>query len=151
GGKSYPKAGTTGDGYAWMEALGHTVTRCVPALAPLVVEEAWVRALAGIDVQDARVLVTRDGKAVAARRRPFLFTHTGLSGPGPMDVSRWFELAPPWHRPALHVDFLPGLAEDEVRAALAQAIDAAPAGRIARALPGALPARLCEALCAAAG
>ena len=151
GGKSYPKTGTTGDGYPWMEALGHTVTRLVPALAPLVVDEAWVRALAGIDLQDARVVVTRDGKALADRRRPFLFTHTGLSGPGPMDVSRWFELSPPWHRPALHVDFLPDQSEDAVRSALALAIDASPAGRIAKALPGALPARLCDALCSLVG
>jgi predicted Rossmann fold flavoprotein len=151
GGKSYPKTGTTGDGYAWMEAFGHTVTRCVPALAPLVVEEAWVRALAGVDLQDARVVASREGKTLADRRRPLLFTHTGLSGPGPMDVSRWFELLPPWGRPALFLDFVPAAGEDDVRAALDRAVTAEPAARIARALPGALPARLAEALCATAG
>jgi predicted Rossmann fold flavoprotein len=151
GGKSYPKTGTTGDGYAWMEALGHAVTRCVPALAPLVVEEEWVRALAGVDLQDARVVASRDGRTLADRRRPFLFTHTGLSGPGPMDVSRWFELLPPWHRPTLAVDFVPALSEGDVRAAIDRAAGDDPATRIARALPGALPARVAEALCARSG
>ena len=151
GGKSYPKTGTTGDGYPWMEAFGHTITPCVPALAPLVVEAPWVRALAGIDLQDARVVVLRDGKPFAERRRPFLFTHTGLSGPGPMDVSRWFELSAPGHEPKLHVDFVPALPEDAVRSALSLAIDAAPAGRITRALPGALPSRLCDALAVLVG
>jgi len=135
GGKSYPKSGTTGDGYRWLEALGHTIVKPVPALAPLVVELPWVRALAGIAIPDARVWIDRR----ADRRRPLLFTHTGLSGPGAMDVSRWFELGPA----ELHVDFLPDASEEELRTAIASA------RRIARALP--LPARLAEALCEVGG
>jgi predicted Rossmann fold flavoprotein len=150
GGKSYPRTGTTGDGYPWMEDLGHAVTRCVPALAPLVVEAPWVRALAGISCW-ARLVVEDDGKTVAERRRPLLFTHTGLSGPGPMDVSRWFEVAAPWRKPALRVDFLPDLPEDAARAALAAACEGRPAERIAALLPGGLPARLAESLCGVAG
>jgi predicted Rossmann fold flavoprotein len=134
-----------------MEALGHEVTRCVPALAPLVVEAPWVRALAGIDVEDAVVSVERDGKTLARRRRPLLFTHTGLSGPGPMDVSRWFELLPPWHAPTLVVDFLPALAEGEVVAVLDAAAAASPSRPLARMLPGGLAARLVDALAATAG
>jgi predicted Rossmann fold flavoprotein len=133
-----------------MEDLGHTVTRCVPALAPLVVETPWVRALAGISVW-VRLAVSEGGRVLAERRRPLLFTHTGVSGPGPMDVSRWFETAPPWRRPALHVDFLPDLPEDAARAALAGALAARPSDRVAALLPGSLPARLAEALCGVAG
>jgi predicted Rossmann fold flavoprotein len=151
GGMSYPKTGTTGDAYAWLESLGHAIVRCVPALAPLVVETPWVRDLRGIDVPDARVSVVADGRTVAERRRPLLFTHTGLSGPGPMDVSRWFERAPPWGKPSLAVDFLPALDEAAVRRALDEAARARPADPVSRALPGGLPARLAEALCAAAG
>jgi predicted Rossmann fold flavoprotein len=135
GGKSYPKAGTTGDGYAWLEAMGHTIVKPVPALVPLVVELPWVRALAGIAIPDARVWVHKK----VERRRPLLFTHTGLSGPGPMDVSRWFELGPA----ELHVDFLPDASEDDLRTAIASA------KRIARALP--LPARLIGGLCEGVG
>ena len=36
GGCSYPGCGTTGDGYAWLAALGHTVVPPRPALVPLV-------------------------------------------------------------------------------------------------------------------
>ncbi len=150
GGRSYPRTGTTGDGYPWMEDLGHTVTRPVPALAPLVVETPWVRSLAGVSLW-ARVLAVEDGETVAERRRPLLFTHTGLSGPGPMDVSRWFELAAPWNRPALFVDFLPDLPEDAARAALSAAIEGDPRARVRGVLPGSLPARLSAALCEAAG
>jgi predicted Rossmann fold flavoprotein len=153
GGRSYPRTGTTGDGYAWAEDLGHAVTRTVPALAPLVVEAPWVRALAGVSLW-ARLRVESEGRTLAERRRPLLFTHTGLSGPGPMDVSRWFELAPPWRRPSLALDLAPDVPEDAVRAALAAALAARPAARVADALreaAPALPARLAEALCAVAG
>jgi predicted Rossmann fold flavoprotein len=135
GGKSYPKSGTTGDGYAWLQALGHTIVKPVPALVPLVVDLPWVRALAGIAIPGARVWVDRR----ADRRRPLLFTHTGLSGPGAMDVSRWFEIGPA----ELHVDFLPDVSEEELRTAIVSA------KRIARALP--LPARLADGLCEGVG
>jgi len=151
GGRSYPKTGTTGDGYPWLEALGHTITRCVPALAPLVLELPWLRALAGIAEQDARVSVVESGRTIAERRRPILCTHTGLSGPGPMDVSRWFELGDPAHPPLLRVDWLPDLAEDRVRASLDAALAARGGERLARCVPGELPARLVEALCLAVG
>ncbi len=165
GGESYPKTGTTGDGYAWMEALGLRLVRRVPALVPLVVDLPWVRALAGVHVQDARVVVVATAdvgrvlapgsgtvrRVLADRRRPLLFTHTGLSGPGPMDVSRWFEVLAPWHRPSLHVDFAPALSEDAVRAALLAAIAAGPAAPVSRALPAFLPERLAASLCGHAG
>ncbi len=44
GGKSYPGCGTTGDGYAWLAALGHTIIPPRPALVPLASDEAWLRA-----------------------------------------------------------------------------------------------------------
>jgi len=147
GGKSYPGTGTTGDGYPWLAALGHAIVPPVPALVPLVVDAGWVRELAGITVPDARVWVECQGRTLADRRRPVLFTHTGLSGPGPMDASRWFEVLPRDAGVSLHVDLLPDHTQEEVRDALA----AAPAKRIARALPGPLPARLADALCAEAG
>ena len=151
GGKSVPRSGTTGDGYGWLEALGHTIVEPVAALAPLVVDLPWVRALAGIAEPAARVRVMADGRALADRRRPVLFTHTGLSGPGPMDVSKWFEPRSASARPSLHVDFVPDIDESTLRERLDAAVARDPAERLVRALPIALPARLVAALAAAAG
>lgn len=36
GGLSYPSTGSTGDGYAWAEALGHKIESCFPSLTALV-------------------------------------------------------------------------------------------------------------------
>lgn len=88
GGLSYSKTGATGDGYPICRAFGHTITATYPALAPLQVATPWVTALQGIVLQDVDLaVVDAQGRELRRRRRPILFTHRGLSGPGPMDLS----------------------------------------------------------------
>jgi predicted Rossmann fold flavoprotein len=88
GGQSYPGCGTTGDGYAWAKRLGHKIVPPRPALAPLTSSEKWVHDLRGVTVPDVLVqLADGSNKPVATRRGSFLFTHFGLSGPAPMDLS----------------------------------------------------------------
>jgi predicted Rossmann fold flavoprotein len=89
GGQSYPGSGTTGDGYAWAKAFGHKIVPPRPALTPLTSPERWVADLRGVTVPDVAIqLSEKDSKSVASRRGSFLFTHFGLSGPAPMDISR---------------------------------------------------------------
>jgi predicted Rossmann fold flavoprotein len=90
GGQSYTGCGTTGDGYAWARSLGHTVEEPRPALVPLKSPATWIHELSGLTIPDVRVQIVRNGmnKPLAERRGSFLFTHVGLSGPAPMDVSR---------------------------------------------------------------
>lgn len=142
GGRSYPRTGTTGDGYALARALGHTVTPTLPALAPLRVEAAWVAELAGVTLPDVELRVEdAAGRELARRRRPLLFTHRGLSGPGPMDVSGAVEAA---DSPcALRVDFLPGLSAADLDRRLREGPGR---GRASALLPEALPLRLRERL-----
>jgi hypothetical protein len=88
GGKSYPRTGTTGDGYAWLAALGLPLVEPVPALAPLVSPEPWVRELTGVSLPAVRVeLRSPEGALLGQRARPVVFTHRGISGPGAMDLS----------------------------------------------------------------
>src|SRR5262249_39110223 len=114
GGRSYPKTGTSGDGYAFARALGHSVTATGPALAPLGVEAEWLRALQGIVLTGAEIAVLDDrGRAVRARRRPILCTHHGLSGPAPMDLAGDVEeRGGAW----LRLDFAPGVQREQVDA-----------------------------------
>lgn len=147
GGKSYPKSGTTGDGYGWLEKLGHTIHTPRPALVPLVVDLEWVRSLTGIDAENALVQA-RDarGKIIFERRRPVLFTHRGLSGPGPMDVSRYLNDDP---AATLVIDWMPDVPLEALEAHLVdQRIGYA---MILATLPGELPRRLALALMKHAG
>jgi predicted flavoprotein YhiN len=57
GGQSYPGCGTTGDGYAWVRALGHSIVAPRPALVPVTTSAPWVQSLKGITVPDVFVRV----------------------------------------------------------------------------------------------
>jgi hypothetical protein len=90
GGKSVPQTGSTGDGYAWAEEAGHTITELYPTEVPITSEEEWIRRreLQGLSLRDV-VLTVRDGrgKTVVQHRGDMVFTHFGLSGPAALRCS----------------------------------------------------------------
>jgi predicted flavoprotein YhiN len=87
GGRSVPKTGSDGGGYALAQSLGHTITATFPALVPLVLEPGhWMTSLSGTSVEAE--LAVRTGRVIARERGSLLFTHFGLSGPVVLDVSR---------------------------------------------------------------
>jgi len=88
GGRSYPRCGTTGDGYRLAESLGQPVTETAPALAPLLIRPFPFASLSGISFEQMRFSVWRGGKKIAEHTGDLLFTHLGLSGPGILDASR---------------------------------------------------------------
>jgi predicted Rossmann fold flavoprotein len=155
GGASYPRTGTTGDGYGWLRDLGLDVIPPVPALAPLTSCASWVRALTGVSLQDVEVRLHDPSGRIAARRaRPVVFTHTGLSGPGAMDLSA------PVARAVLEgsvegwtvaLDLLPRIDLDRLRADLADAAGRPGGPHLARVVGEGLPARVLAAVTRQAG
>ncbi|MDX1925973.1 MAG: NAD(P)/FAD-dependent oxidoreductase [Pirellulaceae bacterium] len=129
GGLSYSECGTTGDGYAWVKKLGHTVTSTYPALTPLVSPAQWVHALKGITLPDVSVSVSsrelpkREPRVTS--RGGFLWTHFGCSGPAPMNVSRFVSSLAEPHKANLLLDLVPDLGESE----LTHMLDAAQGGK----------------------
>lgn len=88
GGLSHPETGSTGDGLSWLAASGHTVQHPNPSLVPLVTADAWVHALAGTALDQARLTFTgADGTHVQSEVGRILFTHFGLSGPVTLQVA----------------------------------------------------------------
>src|SRR5947208_5504156 len=114
GGKSYPGCGTTGDGYGFAAAFGHTIVPPRPALVPLIVHPAWVGELRGITLPDVSLKVVENGKPLAARRGAMLFAHFGLTGPAPLDVSRAVSGHPAPTTLTLEADLLPAEPEAAV-------------------------------------
>ncbi|MCL2378992.1 MAG: NAD(P)/FAD-dependent oxidoreductase [Defluviitaleaceae bacterium] len=62
GGLSYPSTGSTGDGFGWAKALGHTVTPTHPSLVPMQAPEPWLHDLAGLSLKNVRCTATISGE-----------------------------------------------------------------------------------------
>jgi predicted Rossmann fold flavoprotein len=88
GGASYPKTGSTGDGYRLAASLGHTIQEIGPALTPLLIRNFPFADLAGMSFAGLPFSVWRGNQKILDGRGDVLFTHTGLSGPGILDCSR---------------------------------------------------------------
>ena len=114
GGSSYPATGTTGDGWRWTEALGHTIVPLRAALAPLYLDPTPPAEWSGVALRDcvlkARRLVgdggAGGGKELMRWRGDLLFTHKGVSGPTALGVSREIAEAMP-DRAVVAVDTRP--------------------------------------------
>jgi len=92
GGKSYPKTGSTGDGYDYAKSLGHSIIRPVPALVPVVVKEPWVKELQGLSLRSAELSIYQSGKKAASDIHDAVFTENGLSGPAVYNLTRKIDI-----------------------------------------------------------
>ncbi|AGF26592.1 hypothetical protein BAMY_14060 [Bacillus amyloliquefaciens] len=118
GGKSVPHTGSTGDGYAWAEAAGHTVTELFPTEVPVTSSEPFIKqkTLQGLSLRNAAVSVlNKKGKPIVTHVMDMLFTHFGLSGPAILRCSQ-FVVKELKKQPdvKLRIDLFPGINEEEL-------------------------------------
>ena len=147
GGRSLPKTGSDGGGYALARALGHTVTpRVFPGLVPLTLpRDHFLCALSGLSAPATLEVRSSSGRRAASFTGPVLCTHFGLSGPAVLDVSRYLldaRFDDPGAR--LVASFLPGVPTESVD----EALRGTPAARF---LAERMPERLARVLCETAG
>lgn len=82
GGLSYPQTGSTGDGYRFAEKFGHNIKSLYPSLAPVEIEEDWVKEVQGLSLKNVSIRVNnQDKKKIYDGFGEMLFTHYGLTGP----------------------------------------------------------------------
>lgn len=82
GGCSYPLTGSTGDGYALAESVGHTVVEPQASLIPLVEAGEDCARMQGLALKNVEIKVRNKKKKVVFQEfGELLFTHFGLSGP----------------------------------------------------------------------
>lgn len=129
GGLSYPATGSTGDGYAMAEVLGHTIVEPRPSLVPLAAKGEDCGRMQGLSLRNVVVKVKNEkGKTVYRDQGELLFTHFGLSGPLILSASAhmremgrehytiWIDLKPALDEATLDVRLLRDLAENPNRA-----------------------------------
>lgn len=82
GGLSYPRTGSTGDGFRFSEKLGHTVIPAKPSLVPLESPDKSCKKMQGLSLKNVGLKFTdNNSKTVYSDFGEMLFTHFGLSGP----------------------------------------------------------------------
>ncbi len=113
GGKSYPRTGTTGDGYKFAEKLGHTIIEPKPSLVPLESPDSDCKSLQGLSLKNVGLKIkTKDNKTVYDDRGEMLFTHFGISGP--MVLSASCNMKDYSLDYTAHIDFKPALSEEQL-------------------------------------
>ncbi|MEX2461134.1 MAG: NAD(P)/FAD-dependent oxidoreductase [Paenibacillaceae bacterium] len=84
GGKSVPQTGSEGDGYAWAEDAGHSISELYPTEVPLTSSDSFIRnkELQGLSLRNVRLTVWNPkGKKIIEHQGDMIFTHFGISGP----------------------------------------------------------------------
>ena len=122
GGLSYPATGSTGDGYALAQKLGHTVIEPVGSLVPLVEKGHECAKMQGLALKNIAVkLVNSKGKTVYEDFGELLFTHFGVSGPTVLSASAHLK---PGKSYSLVLDLKPALDEGKLDARFLRDLEA---------------------------
>lgn len=117
GGASYPRTGSTGDGYRLAEMAGHTVVPIRGSLVPLESGDPCCRQLQGLSLRNVCLRIRNQrGKTVFQEQGELLFTHFGLSGPLVLSASAHMEFDR--FQYTAHIDLKPALDEQKLDARL---------------------------------
>ena len=87
GGASYPKTGSTGDGYHLAESSGHNIIPTRPALVPLICPDRITTQAAGLSLHNIAVRLLINQKKVRDIFGEIMFTEDGCSGPTALTLS----------------------------------------------------------------
>lgn len=145
GGLSYPKTGSTGDGYDLAKKVGHTIVPLRPGLTALESSDLSIRKLTGLALKDIVIKVVIDGKAKLAKSGDLLFTHFGVSGPEVLDLSgQVVDALAAGRTVELSLNLRPDSSPEEFENLLQKEFDAAGAKTLAGYLNKVLPTSLAE-------
>ena len=162
GGLSWPKTGSTGDGYKFAQQLGHTIIEPRASLVPLVTREDWIKQLAGTAVENVRVSARINNKKIKTAGA-VIFTDDGIGGPAVLNMSRYIArylpagrkpIGPQWDTPRgilISLDLAPQLSEAELENQVVELLTATPKKKIANILAEFVPKRISAVLCGQAG
>lgn len=144
GGKSYPRTGSTGDGYRFAQAAGHTIVPTYPALVPIRTREMWVKLAHRCDLRNVKLSVLVDGRKVEDHLGEMEFTDFGVSGPMVMELS---SRVPDWTAASkesvqLSIDLKPALSRETLRKRIARDFQDRGSRRFSGAIRGLVPGPL---------
>lgn len=145
GGASYPRTGSTGDGYGLAREAGHTVVPIRGSLVPLESDDPCCAKLQGLSLRNVELRVKDDrGKTVFREQGELLFTHFGLSGPLVLSASAHMDFSKSAY--TVHIDLKPALDEQKLESRLLRDFEERANQDYANALGGLVPRSMISVL-----
>ena len=151
GGVSYPKTGSSGDGYRLAEELGHTIVPIRPALVPLVIAGSEPRAMMGLSLRNVQVRLLLDGQESVRDFGEMLFTHYGVSGPIILTLSGPAVARLGRGRLEMSINLKPALSPEKLDARLQRDLDRYGKRSYRNLLKGLLPQKMIDVVVARTG
>jgi predicted Rossmann fold flavoprotein len=143
GGASYPKTGSTGDGFQLAESVGHNIIPIRPALVPLETAGKVASRLQGLSLRNVKVQMWTDGRKQTGVFGEMLFTHFGVSGPIILSLSRQVVDALRLNRRVdLSIDLKPALDDRKLNLRLLRDLEAHGKQKFQTLLKALLPRKL---------
>lgn len=150
GGLSYPSTGSTGDGYAFAQEMGLSVTDLKSGLCALNLDGNWFKDLQGLALKNVTFSVKNGNKTVYEEFGEMLFTHFGISGPIVLSASSVINRLP-LSSLATTIDLKPALDEQTLDKRLLRDFDKYKNKQISNALVELLPQKLIPVVLSFAG
>jgi hypothetical protein len=142
GGFSYQTTGSTGDGYVFAKAAGHTVTELTPSLVPFETVEDYPMRMQGLALKNIGIRVYKEKKLLYEEFGEMLFTHFGVSGPVILSASG--AIAPKYTKEKLRleIDLKPAIDEEQLDKRLLREFDEAKNKQFKNSIGGLFPAKM---------
>ena len=140
GGKSYSATGSTGDGFKFAKAFGHSIEPIVPALCPIKLSDDFVKKLQGVSLKNVQLNILADGKKLSFFGE-MLFTDQGISGPIVLTASSFINRS---KNVSISLDFKPALSEKQLDLRLLRDFEANKNKELKSVLKGLLPKAVAE-------
>jgi len=151
GGASYPKTGSSGDGYRLAAQVGHTIVPIHPALVPLVLAGPEPKQMMGLSLRNVEVRLLLDGKEFARDFGELLFTHYGVSGPIILTLSGPAVQRLGRGRMEMSINLKPALSPEKLDARLRRDFDRFGRRSYRNLLKGLLPRKMIDVMVARSG
>lgn len=142
GGMSHAETGSTGDGFTLLSSLGHSITESEASLVPISLVGDWYQRLSGISIDNVSVTTFLDKVKQQKNIGKVLFTHTGLSGPGILQMSKHISELLKYGQVTLSLDFFPTIDEAELKKRLHLLLSMESNKKVKNVLPALVPTAL---------
>lgn len=152
GGASYPRTGSTGDGYSLVAGLGHTIVPVRPALIGLTTREGRSCRADGLVVRNIKASLLINGRKRAEEFGELHIMEYGLSGPVILTLSGMAVDALRARKTVnVSIDLKPALNREKLDARLRRDISTRTGEKLGSLLRGLLPRELVAVCCQQTG